>query len=285
MTMSHDDADSLWRMSVRGPSALAGVVQVRRPELHRYPRTKHVEGSATQPGDDDLDPLPFSSFADSHVVVSEKIDGANAALSFTDGGRLLLQSRSRFLDQQGLAGAYGGFREWASGHESELWPVLGGRFVMFGEWVLTKQTVFYDALPNAFLELDVLDKVTGHFLSTQRRSDMLRGVPIVSAPVLAETSFTSLAQMTRHLGPSRFKTPDWRERLVAAIADANVDDSERFLKETDPSDEMEGLVFKREEGGIVVNRAKYVRPGFKSPHLHSSSQWLADRRVRNRISS
>ena len=253
--------------------------------LYRYPRTKHVEGSAIQPGDDDLDLVPFAELCGDHVVVSEKIDGANAAVSFTDCGRLLLQSRSRYLDDVALSGPYAGFREWAQWHEDALWPVLGDRYVMFGEWVLTKQTVFYDALPNAFLELDVMDKETGAFLSTARRRLLLRGLPIVSAPVLAEGTFANLGEITRHLGRSRFKTPGWRDELLEAIAEADCGDVERFVRETDPSDDMEGLVFKREQAGVVVARAKYVRPGFKSPYLHTSSQWLAQRKVRNRLAA
>jgi hypothetical protein len=252
-------------------------------DLHRYPRTRHVEGSASQPGDDDLDLARFEAFAGQRVVISEKIDGANAAISFTDSGRLLLQSRSRFLDASTLGGPYGGFHDWATNHEDLLWPVLRERFVMFGEWVLTKQTVFYDALPNAFLELDVFDKNTGEFLATAERRKVLRGLPIVSAPVLAEGVFSSLDQVIMLLGPSRLKTPSWRDELLTAIADADVDDCERFVRETDPSDDMEGLVIKREEHGVVVDRAKYVRPGFKSPYLHTSSQWLAGRKVRNRV--
>ncbi len=257
-------------------------------ELHRYPRTRHLEGSAVQHGDEDMDRVPFSAMADKHLVVSEKVDGANAAVSFTSGGRLLLQSRSRFLDEvllenRAFDGPYAGFREWACEHEDVLWPVLRDRYVMFGEWVLAKQAVFYDALPNAFLELDVLDKETGLFLSTPVRRTLLRRLPIVSAPLLAEGRFSTLDEVRKLIGPSRFKTPGWRDELLCAIADAEVSDSERFVRETDPSDDMEGVVLKVEVDGAVVERAKFVREGFKSPFLHSSSQWFAARKVRNRI--
>lgn len=256
-----------------------------RPELHRYPRTKHLEGSAVQVGDEDLDLLPFSVFAGKSIVVSEKVDGANAAISFTESGRLLLQSRSRFIDPARRDESYAGFHEWATEHEDALWPALRNQFVMFGEWVLAKQTVFYDALPTAFLELDVLDKQTGQFLSTPRRRMLLRTLPIVSAPVLAEGRFTSLTEVQLLIGPSRFKTPGWRDELLTAIADADVRDSDRFVQETDPSDDMEGVVLKREEDGVVVERAKLVRQGFKSPYLHSASVWLAERKIKNRLAS
>jgi hypothetical protein len=254
--------------------------------LHRYPRTKHLEGSAVQAGDEDMDLVPFSVFQDRPIVVSEKIDGANAAVSFTESGRLLLQSRSRFLDDDLLAergGPYLGFREWAQEQADQFWPVLKNRYVMFGEWVLTKQAVFYDNLPNAFLELDVLDVQSGNLLSTSARRELLRPLPIVPAPILADGRFSSLSELKLLVGPSRCKTPSWRDELLVAIADAKVGDYERFVRETDPSDDMEGLVLKLEEDGVVKERAKLVRTGFKSPYLHSSSQWLAQRKVKNRI--
>src|SRR5690606_4550538 len=56
--------------------------------LHKYPRTPHIEGSRLQPGDHDLAAAPFAEIAGRYLVVEEKLDGANAGISFTSGGRL-----------------------------------------------------------------------------------------------------------------------------------------------------------------------------------------------------
>jgi hypothetical protein len=63
----------------------------------KYPRTPHLEGSRLQPGDEDLDAIPFASLAKAHLVVEEKVDGANAGIRFDDAGTLWLQSRGHFL--------------------------------------------------------------------------------------------------------------------------------------------------------------------------------------------
>jgi hypothetical protein len=250
--------------------------------LRRYPRTPHLEGSSAF-DDDDLR-VAFEGFAGRNVVVTEKIDGVNGAVSFSPQGRLLLQSRSRFLDhdipQQGV---YAGFVEWAVANEDLLWPVLGTRYVMFGEWLAAKHVVFYDALPAAFVELDVLDTETDTFLSTERRRGLLRGLPVAGAPTLASGRFTSMSELLPFLGPSRFKTPGWRDELLYAIAEAEVSDAERFVRETDPSDDMEGLYLKVEEGGIVTARAKYVRPSFRPGFLSSNATWQRTRAVKNRV--
>ena len=67
------------------------------PTLHKYPRTHHLEGSRLQPGDEDSRSVPFASLAGRHLVIEEKLDGANAGLSFDAEGRLRLQSRGHFL--------------------------------------------------------------------------------------------------------------------------------------------------------------------------------------------
>ena len=69
----------------------------------KYPRTPHIQGSRLQLGDEDLSQRPFSDIAGKSVVLEEKIDGANSAVSFTENGELRLQSRGHFLT--------GGYRE------------------------------------------------------------------------------------------------------------------------------------------------------------------------------
>jgi hypothetical protein len=50
-----------------------------------------------QLGDEDLAQVPFARIRGRHVVAEEKLDGANAGISFTADGELRLQSRGHFL--------------------------------------------------------------------------------------------------------------------------------------------------------------------------------------------
>ena len=54
----------------------------------KYPRTPHIEGSRLQPGDEDLSQVPFSQIAGRHIVIEEKIDGANSADAIFSGDTL-----------------------------------------------------------------------------------------------------------------------------------------------------------------------------------------------------
>lgn len=65
-------------------------------ELYKYPRTRHLEGSRKQAGDEDLNYVRFRDIRGKYLVLEEKIDGANCGISFGEDGRMYLQSRGHF---------------------------------------------------------------------------------------------------------------------------------------------------------------------------------------------
>jgi hypothetical protein len=256
-------------------------------ELRKYPRTRHIEGSRLQPGDEDLTAVPFRALAGRHLAVEEKIDGANAGVRFV-GGSLQIQSRGHFLTGGPRERHFALLKQWARCHEARLREVLGERYVMYGEWVYAKHTVFYDALPHYFLEFDVLDLERDCFLDTPARRALLGALPVRSVPVLAERAFGSLAELRGLMGRSLYKTALWRERLREAAAQgesARFGSVERAVSETDPSDDAEGLYVKVEEGGRVVERYKFVRASFLTSVLDSSSHWLDRPIVPNQLAA
>jgi hypothetical protein len=252
-------------------------------DLIKYPRTRHLEGSRLQPGDEDLEAVPFEEIAGLPLVVEEKLDGANSAISFDADGRLLLQSRGHFLTGGHREKHFDLLKRWGPTVAGVLRPVLGSRFVLYGEWLHAKHTVFYDRLPHYFLEFDILDRETGEFLSTDRRREMLAGLPVRSVPVLWSGRARSLDAITRLVGMSLYKSPSWRESLTAACRARGLD-PEAIRAETDPSDLMEGLYIKVEEDGRVAGRFKYIRASFLTSVLDSGSHWLQRPIVHNGLS-
>jgi hypothetical protein len=248
----------------------------------KYPRTLHLEGSRLQPGDEDEGSVPFAHVAGRFLVVEEKYDGSNAGLRFDEGGRLWLQSRGHFLTGGEREKHFHLFKQWAHAHAPALHAALGSRHLLFGEWLYAKHTIFYDRLPHYFLEFDVLDTADGTFLSTERRRQLLAGLPLVPAPVLRTGPARSLDELTALVGPSLSKGPDWRQRLAETAAARGVD-PERAWAETDRSDLMEGLYVKVEEGGRVIERFKFVRASFLTAVGDSGSHWLRRPLVPNRL--
>src|SRR5436309_7614033 len=193
-------------------------------EIRKYPRTPHIEGSGLQPGDEDLDVVAFQEISGRHLVVEEKMDGANSGISFTQEGKLLLQSRGHYLMGGERERHFQLLKTWANAYQGALWDVLGDQYLLYGEWMYAKHTIFYTNLPHYFLEFDLYDKAEGCFLSTERRAEMLQGLPIIkSVKVLHEGPLPSRKALTDLVAPSHFIAGNHRERLRELLRERALD--------------------------------------------------------------
>lgn len=251
-------------------------------KIRKYPRTQHIMDSRLQPGDEGFIAAGFEAITGRHVVVEEKLDGANAAISFDADGNLLLQSRGHYLTGGPTERHFALLKSWAHGLRDALWPVIGSRFVVYGEWLYAKHTIFYDALPHYFMEFDILDRETEVFLCTHERRKMLGDLPISPVPVLHEGVITSPAALIALVGPSLYKSEHWREKLEAA-AQIPPHRPEMVMRQTDLTDLAEGLYIKVEEEGRVTGRYKYVRHDFLTRVIDSESHWQSRPILPNQI--
>ena len=242
-------------------------------KIIKYPRTPHLVGSRLGPGDEDLSQVPFSKILGRNIVIEEKIDGANSAVSFDADGKLLLQSRGHYLDGGYRERHYNLLKQWANINKELFHSVLGCRYIMYGEWMYAKHTVFYDALPDYFMEFDIYDREDKVFLDTDRRRELTDKIGIISSvPVLDRGVFKKTEKILSYIGDSNYITDNHSE-VLAKLAERQGLDVERQLKETDSSKTMEGLYIKVEEGGCVVERYKYVRASFLQCIVQSQSHW------------
>jgi hypothetical protein len=251
-------------------------------QIYKYPRTRHIEGSRLQPGDEDLDSVPFSKIAGRHLVVEEKVDGANCGISFGSDGELLLQSRGHYLTGGHREKHFTLFKQWATTHASSLWRCLRHRYVLYGEWLYAKHTVYYDRLPHYFMEFDILDTVDTVFLNTNRRQKLLQDVAVVPVRILHAGPLTTRRQLTDLVGPSAFMTSSHLTTLRSKSQELGLD-TDRTLRETDQSDLMEGLYIKVEEDGIVSERYKYVRADFLTAVFQAEGHWLNRQIIPNQL--
>ena len=243
---------------------MTDMLHLQNRELAKYPRTPHLQGSRYQPGDKGS-PVPYSCLAGRYVVIEAKLDGANAAASFSEGAELLLQSRGHYLHLDTLTGrerAFATFKRWARAHEDSLLDVLEDRYVMYGEYMYSKHSLYYDALAHVFCEFDIWDRSREVFLDTRGRHELLYSVPVVSVPVLyagiAPPRYQDLVEM---IAPSVARTGRWREAFEHEVAAQGLDLA-LCWKQTDTSEQDEGLYIKLEEDGKTVDRYKLVRSDF-----------------------
>ena len=251
-------------------------------DIKKYPRTPHLEGSRLQPGDEDLSQIRFSEIAGRHLAVEEKCDGANSAISFSAEGELLLQSRGHYLTGGYRERHFNLLKQWANVHRDIFYRILGNRYIMYGEWMYAKHTVFYDRLPHYFLEFDIYDRESGIFLDTPSRRKLTEQMPVVSVPVLVEKAFSDQGELLGLIGHSAFISEEHIEALRKVSAELGLD-ADRQCQETDTSTTMEGLYIKVEEGGQVASRLKYVRASFLQSLLTSETHWLERPIVPNQL--
>jgi hypothetical protein len=208
--------------------------------IRKYPRTRHLLGSRLQPGDEDLDAVPMSELAGKHVVLEEKMDGANCGVSFDEDLALQLQSRGHFLTGGPRERQFDLLKQWACSLTDRLLDVLADRYILYGEYLYAKHTVYYDALPHYFMEFDILDTVTDEFLDTPRRAELLAGLPITPVKVLFSGEFPGEEALRTFVGPSHFITVDAAAKFRADVNRLGWD-VERAVRQTDLSGVMEGL--------------------------------------------
>lgn len=252
-------------------------------KMIKYPRTPHLEGSRLQKGDEDHDQIPYRELEGRTIVVEEKLDGANTGVSYDADCNQLLQSRGHYLLGGPNEGKFSLFKKWAQAHEGALFDRLDQRYVMFGEWLALKHTVFYDWLPHYFQEFDLYDTQTQTFLDTPRRHALLAGSPVQSVPVLyhgpAPKRLKDLLTLVR---PSLAKSPQW-ENALRQTAERRQMNADRVWAETEHSHLAEGLYIKVEENGQVVQRLKWVRHDFLQALMESDGHWAWRPEVPNQL--
>lgn len=254
--------------------------------LRKFPRTSHIQGSKFQHGDGDLDAVPFSEIEGKHLIVEEKMDGANFGISF-EGGEMFLQSRGHFLRGGPREKQFEILKQWAATHDMSLYEILGDRYVCYGECMVACHTIWYDQLPHYFMEFDVLDRETGMFLSTTARDLLLRSsranVEIVPVRVLAAGVVGSTKEFESMIGQSAFISENAKQSFLWSVTDAynlqhrNGDSShdvlERLSDKYYTGRTMEGLYVKWEEAGEVKGRYKFVRGDFTSHVAGQEEHW------------
>jgi hypothetical protein len=242
--------------------------------IYKYPRTPHVEGSGIQSGDEDLIVLPVRDLQGKHLIIEEKVDGANSAISFDTTGQLLLQSRGHYLTGGPREVQFQLLKSWAHTHTVEFWDALQDRYILYGEWLYAKHTVFYTDLPHYFMEFDVYDKQEETFFSTEKRRVFLEQLPFVfSARVVYEGVLQKNRPLSDFIQASPYINSNHLEQLRTLCLEKHFN-SELALKETDASILMEGLYIKLEDKEVVKERWKYVRASFQQALKASDSHWM-----------
>lgn len=111
------------------------------------------------------------------IIVTEKIDGTNAAIHFEGSGEIMTQSRNRLISPNN--DNYG-FARWSRENAAELFALLGPG-LHFGEWWGQGIQRRYD-MPHKAFSLFNTEKHKG-------LNEIVAGVPVQPVPVLWQGTF------------------------------------------------------------------------------------------------
>lgn len=239
---------------------------VSRDDFVKYPRTPHLFGSKGTDDDKHLNAKESAKFiADPSLIVEEKLDGTNVGIHFSTAGRMVLQCRGHEITE-GMHPQYDLFKQWAAFKKPVLETLLEDRFILFGEWLYAKHSVFYRALPHYFFEFDIYDKdEEGGFLTWDARMAKLDGSGIETVPVVYRGACVQ-EELQGLVRPSAFD----------AVFDNPLTGA--------PDTLMEGLYLRTESESRVTGRAKMVRPEFVEK-VKQSNHWAQQRLVPNQLSA
>ncbi|NTF17861.1 RNA ligase family protein [Agrobacterium rubi] len=239
----------------------------------KSPRTPHLIGSGIPDSGNASERLDWNHLSGRHVVLEEKIDGSEVSFHFDSDVNLIARERANVIDQSSRGGAekhLDAYKDWLTVRAGDFFERIEDRYIVYAEWCALAHCIFYDALPDCFVEIDVQDKRTGEFLSTDRRVELLAGLGVVQAPVLFEGSASRQSHPREFVTRSAFASADphttWRASNSRLRGGS---DSERF----DLTGLSEGIYGKIEEGGVVVERFKWIREDFVRRIVCGGRHW------------
>ncbi|KAH9910490.1 ATP dependent DNA ligase [Epithele typhae] len=222
--------------------------------LFKFPRTPHLLDLGAATSDDVVisrSPLPSvdaSPAPDTHVVVTEKVDGANMGFSLSaDRASVVVQNRSHFVNPTSHA-QFRALGAWLARHDEALRRVLGRdalfaqRFVLFGEWLAATHSIAYSRLPGLFVAFDLYDRSAERWADRRTLEGLLAGTGIPLVPLVHEGRMLEEEELRRAVErPSLFYDGP-----------------------------VEGVYVKVERDGWVVSRGKVVRADFITGNEHWS---------------
>ncbi|KAJ7665047.1 ATP dependent DNA ligase [Mycena polygramma] len=234
---------------VKSFAAAEELVQRLSPPVgvYKFPRTPHLINLGAATSDDVVaDAATFAlQGAGAHIVITEKVDGANMGFWLSAEREIRVQNRSHYV----TPASHAQFKKlglWVDDHRHELMRVLGrdahfpSRYVLFGEWLAATHSIAYTRLPDRFMAFDLYDRSTGSWADRKAVVALLSGTGIEMVPVLHEGALPSEGELR---GMVQRKSQFWDGRV-------------------------EGIYIKFEKDGQVVSRGKVVRADFIAGNEH-----------------
>lgn len=240
----------------------------------KTPRTIHIGNQK--------DARPFSELMDKFLVFEEKIDGTDVSLSFDNNANVCIHTCGHTTNN---VKQFSLLYKFADKHINELFEILSDRYVMYGAWMYCKHTIFYDKLPNYFIEYDIYDKQEKQWLSTYKRKQLLENQSIIhSVPIINSGKLHKKDNIETYITKSFFKSEEWKKELEFYCRKYHYN-YDSILKDTDVSSLSEGLYIKHENQTQILGRYKFIRKDFLDTIIRSKTHWSNREVIPNLVGS
>lgn len=219
-------------------------------DLHfKFPRTEHLYYTGSNIRDDLVLPIEkVTEILSKHLIIEEKIDGANLGIYMINGS-ITFQNRGKTLltDKQ-----FESLHSWYEQNKFDIHDILSkGNYIIYGEWIYATHSIHYTKLPGYFIVFDIYDRHIEKFLSRERVNNLIK-----------ETNLPLINLMTS----GNFSLQD-----LILLLDG---------KSSYCNGSIEGIYIRTEENGYLTSRSKIVRSEFIN---NINEHWSSHKLIVNSI--
>ena len=152
-----------------------------------------------------------------HIVITEKIDGANASIVVNEDGTLTACSRRNELtSENGLQGFYNFVQTLVA---EDVATVLTTRYILFGEW-LVKHTIKYpEDRMKQFYVFDTYDTETEQYMPWEFTKTVAAFLNLKTVPVFYDGPFTTWDDVYSYVGKTEMDAEPTGEGIVIKSQD------------------------------------------------------------------
>lgn len=151
-----------------------------------------------------------------HITITEKIDGANASIGFEDSELSCYSRKQKLSPENTLRGFYTLVQTFDA---EKFREVLGDRYVIFGEW-LVSHTIKYPATRlSKFYVFDVWDTEVEQYVPWSVTKDFAAKLGLTTVPLFYDGPFVSWEHIQSFVGKTEMDAEPTGEGVVIKSQD------------------------------------------------------------------
>lgn len=152
-----------------------------------------------------------------HIVVSEKIDGANASIACDENGNLHMFSRKTELSP---TNNLRGFYEFVLTLDKDIaYAALSSRYILYGEWLVSHSVQYPESRMHTFYVFDVYDKETEQYMPWDFVKQIAEFIGLKTVPLIYDGPFISWEQIKGFIGYTQLEASPCGEGVVVKSQD------------------------------------------------------------------